>query len=108
MAQGNEEQVGGEASLFLPSVRPTANAKVPQTLQVYVRPYAIRNNCCCKMTDRLLITNDLRPRAPPPKVVQSNASSPTIRCYSDDLLISAQGRRAPILETFGDCIALWI
>ena len=33
------------------------------------------------MTDRPLITNDLRPPAlPPKKVVQSNASSPTIRC----------------------------
>ena len=41
------------------------------------------------MTDRSLITNDLRPPAHPPKnVVQSNASSPAVRCYLDGLLIS--------------------
>ena len=34
--KGNEERVGGEPSLL--SVRPTAHAKAPQTLQVHVSP----------------------------------------------------------------------
>ena len=41
VAQGNEEQEGGEPPSLL-SVRSTANAKAPQTLQVHVRPNTIQ------------------------------------------------------------------
>ena len=46
------EQVGGEPSLLILSVRSTANAKAPQTLQVHVRPKMIQELRLQSQNDR--------------------------------------------------------